>query len=259
MFVDINREHITESALSIIENVYNHEGALITEEALLTLTSDEDAAPLVPEGKELAAKLRVASMSGDADDRELALSNLYRAFHTAGASYSPEEDEIMAKAHGIPKQPGGMVPLLLSLPFIQTESTVVDLGSGNGLQGLLLQKLRPHTRTVMIEISGSMIEAGKILKRGLGLDEDRVLWAHADLMEADLEGLTGGAPDLLYMYRPVKPAGEGRRFYERIAEWIDKWPGGSAIMSVADCMGPFLGPGIDKLYENEYLTVYRKL
>lgn len=249
---------LQKDALSIMENVYNHEGAYIIEEALLGLASVNVAAALAPEAPVLAQRLREAAARCDFEEREMVLSSLYRVLHSAGSLYSPEEQEAMRKIHGIPKQPGGITPILLSLPFIRPESTVVDLGAGNGLQGLLMQKLAPHERTVMIEISANMIEAGKVMESGLGLEAGRVVWSHADLIEADLEDLAGGAPDLLYMYRPIKPVGEGRGFYKRIAEWIETWPGGSAIMSVADCMGSFLGSGIDKLYEDEFMTVFRK-
>jgi hypothetical protein len=249
---------LKETALSIMENVYNHKKAFIIEESLLGLASDSGTAALAPDAPALGLRLEEAARRDNPEEREAALSSLYRVLHAAGSRYSPEEDEVIKKHHGIPKQPGGLTPLLMSLPFIRPDSTVVDLGAGNGLQGLLLQKLKSHARTVQIELSGSMIETGKVLEGGLGTEDGRIVWAHTDIMEADLEGLTGGAPDLLYMYRPVKPVGEGHRVYERIAGWIDGWPGGCAIMSVADCLGPFLGPGIDKLYEDDYLTVYRK-
>jgi len=249
---------LSEDALTIMDNLYKHEGAPVIETSLLRLSSAPEVAGLVPKAPLLADRLRDCARHAGLDERELALSSLYLTLHSAGAQYMPEEDEILARAHGIPKQPGGMTPILLSAPFVKPESTVVELGAGNGLQGLLLQSLARHAQTVMVEISGSLIETGRVLQRAMGLKDESVRWHHADLLEADLPALVGGPPDLLYMYRPVKPAGRGRRLYERIAEWIQEWPGGQAIMSVADCMSPFLGPGVKKLYEDEYLSVYMK-
>jgi hypothetical protein len=128
-----------------------------------------------------------------------------------------------------------------------------DLGAGNGLQGLLLQRLYPHARTLQLEISSRMIDIGRGLQSWLGIPEDRVEWRCGDLLEAPLEDV-----DLLYLYRPVRPDGPGRRFYENLAGRLERAPGQVVVFSIADCLGEFLSDRFERFYGDGHLTCFRK-
>jgi len=82
-----------------------------------------------------------------------------------------------------------------SWAFITPDSVVVDLGAGNGLQGLLLQCLSPHRKTLQVELSSEMIRIGRLFQEALGISADRVEWIHDDIVNASIE-----AADIVYLY-----------------------------------------------------------
>ena len=62
---------------------------------------------------------------------------------------------------------------------------------------------------------------------------------------------------IVYLYRPVRPRGEGLRFYERFGKTLATTDRQVVIFSVADCLEPFLPAGISVLYADGHLTCYR--
>ena len=259
-YITMQDKQLEAMASSLFENIYTHPKEAIIEDALLRLADEPSISAIAPEAPTLAENLIETNKSGAMPplEREVALAELYRVLHMAGAEYSDDETQVIKRTNGIPRQPGGVTPLLMAEQFISSNATVVDLGAGNGLQGLLLRKLIPHKRTVLIEISGAMIEAGKLFQQVMEGEHSAIDWVHGDLMELDFKEIIPETPELLYMYRPVKPVGEGKRLYERISKWIDGWDSTGHIVSVADCLGPFLSDSVIKLYEGDFFTLYRK-
>ncbi len=128
-----------------------------------------------------------------------------------------------------------------------------DLGAGNGLQGMLLQILYPHRKTIQIEISSDMVELGKQLQAWLGIPTDRVEWRAGDVCDEAFDGI-----DFIYLYRPVRPATDkGRAFYTRLAKTLDEAPGEVVVFSIADCLRDFLSPRFEMFYTDGHLTCFR--
>ncbi|MFP4266354.1 MAG: hypothetical protein ACLFRC_11215, partial [Desulfonatronovibrionaceae bacterium] len=171
--------------------------------------------------------------------------------HGAGAGYRGEEREKINNRQGIECLPGGIVPLVLSSRLIGPQSVVADLGCGNGLQGLLLQSLQPHRRTIQAELSGSLISTGRLYQEVLGLKGDSVYWFHGDIFDLDLEGI-----DLIYLYRPVRPSGQGTGVYRRVAARLSTLSHAVSVVSMADCLKGFLGLDFCTLYQNYSLSIF---
>ena len=147
---------------------------------------------------------------------------------------------------------GGLSPLLRAGAFVGPETVVGDFGAGNGLQGLLLQTLTPHARTVQIEISARMRDIGEELREWLGVPAGRVEWATDDVMNVPATGY-----DFIYLYRPVRPEGPGRDFYTRFARDVESEPRPPVIFSVADCLRDFLSDRYEVFYRDGHLTCFR--
>ena len=145
-----------------------------------------------------------------------------------------------------------MSPILKAGDWLRPGSASADLGAGNGLQGLLLQRLYPHRRTVQVEISSRMVEIGTRLQRWLEIPGDRVEWVVGDVMDASIDGV-----DFLYLYRPVRPDGPGRAFYERIAAELDASDRDVMIFSIADCLRDFLSDRYEVFYGDGHLTCFK--
>jgi hypothetical protein len=99
-----------------------------------------------------------------------------------------------------------------------------------------------------------MVEIGKRLRRWLGIPGHRILWYVDDVMNASTEGV-----DFLYLYRPVRPDGPGRSFYERIAAELDAADREVVIFSIADCLRDFLSDAFESFYNDGHLSCFRKL
>jgi len=151
--------------------------------------------------------LKNALKTGDIPSLERALLNLYIRLHGAGSSYSAQEREILTERRGYSCYPGGLSPLIKAAQFIRADSTFADLGSGNGLQGLLLQCICPHKKTIQVELSFEMIRVGRIFQQALGVSADRVEWIHDDIVNVSIE-----AADFIYLYLLAKPLDGGKRF-----------------------------------------------
>ncbi|MEW6003314.1 MAG: hypothetical protein AB1638_11815 [Nitrospirota bacterium] len=188
---------------------------------------------------------------GDPESIESALLNLYVHLHAAGSRYSPSEKELLYKRCGYSCYPGGLSPIIMAGQFIKPDSIVADLGAGNGLQGLLLQRLYPHCRTLQIELSFEMIRIGKIFQKALGISDDRVAWIHDDIVNVSIE-----KADFVYIYRPAKPLNSGKKLYRAIAEKLASTNKPLVIFSVADCLARFLDERFSIFYTDGHLTCF---
>jgi hypothetical protein len=128
---------------------------------------------------------------------------------------------------------------------------VADLGAGNGLQGLLLQCLCPHKKTIQIELSAEMIRIGQIFQQALGVSADRIEWIHDDIVNASIE-----TADFIYLYLPAKPLGGGKEVYDAIAHKISTMKKRVVIFSVADCLSQFTDRQFSVSYMDGHLTCF---
>jgi hypothetical protein len=168
------------------------------------------------------------------------------------AVYSSDERSRMDAAGGYWNHAGGLSPILKAGPHLAADTVSADFGAGNGLQGLLMQHLHPHARTVQIEIAGRMAEIGDGLRLWLGIPAERVQWLVADVMEAPATGY-----GFIYLYRPVRPEGHGRTFYTRFAREVESEARPPVIFSIADCLREFLSDRYEVFYRDGHLTCFR--
>ena len=210
-----------------------------------------DPVGLYPRAGEYRDQLRLALTKADPESLEESFLTLYAHIHGHEAPYTPVERRRVNQTGGYWCHAGGLSPLLKSRPYLHRDTISTDFGAGNGLQGLLFQFLNPHRRTVQIEISGRMIEAGRALQAWLGIPAERVDWVHADICRVEPREL-----EFVYLYRPVRPEGEGRTFYERLAVGLDLSPHPVTIFSIADCLRPFLSSRFIEIYSDGHLTCF---
>ncbi len=208
---------------------------------------------LFPRYAPLQERLLRAGAGADGEALEEAFLELYCHVHGHEAPYTPAERKRVNETGGYWCHAGGISPVLLAVPHLSAETVLADFGAGNGLQGLLMQVLRPHRRTVQIEISSRMIAAGRELQAWLGIGAERVHWVQGDVLDHSPRGY-----DFIYLYRPVRPEGEGRRFYERFGADLAATRAPVVIFSVADCLGPFLPAGFQVIHRDGHLTCYRR-
>jgi len=203
--------------------------------------------------REYKRKFVESLASGDLDTVEEHFLELYCHVHGHQAPYTPEERARIDEIGGYWCHAGGISPLLKAGEWIHRDTISADYGAGNGLQGLLLQKLYPHKRTVQIEISSRMVELGKLLQDWMGISRDRVEWVVDDVRNISPQGMS-----FIYMYRPVKPVGEGEAFYVRFAEEISRGPGRKVIFSIADCLKDYLPPEFKMFYYDGHLACFKR-
>jgi hypothetical protein len=220
-------------------------------EALLRIATDSAVKGEVPKLDYCVNNLKSALGNGEFPSLERALLALYIRLHSAGSTYSPHEREILTKRKGYSCYPGGLTPLIRAAQFVRPDSTVADLGAGNGLQGLLLQCLCPHKKTIQIELSAEMIRIGKVFQRALGFSADRIEWIHDDIVNASIE-----TADFIYLYLPAKPLDGGKEVYEAIASKISEMKRPVAVFSVADCLAQFTGRQLSVSYMDGHLTCF---
>ncbi|MEJ2582301.1 MAG: hypothetical protein P8127_11825 [Acidobacteriota bacterium] len=207
---------------------------------------------LFPRFGELRKRLESTLRFGDGDEIEEAFLNLYAHVHMNEALYSEDERRRMDEAGGYWNHAGGLSPILKAQPWIQPATISADFGAGNGLQGLLLQKLYPHKKTVQIEISGRMAEIGECLREWFGIPSNRVSWIVDDVRRVPARGF-----DFIYLYRPVRPEGVGRDFYSRFAEDVESEASPPIIFSIADCLRDFLSDRYEVFYGDGHLTCFK--
>lgn len=221
---------------------------------LLSLFAQKEDPPdpygLFPAYKSHLEKFTETIIREDHENIEEAFLNLYCHLHGSNAPYTARERAKVDETGGYGCYVGGISPLLKAKTFIRSETVSADFGAGNGLQGLLLQRLYPHKKTIQIEISGKMVETGMLLQKWLGISENRVEWRNSDLLDESPKGI-----DFIYIYRPLKPEGIGHTFYTEFSKKLGRQ--NTVIFSVADCLEPFLDPAFIKFYSDGHLTCYK--
>ena len=186
-----------------------------------------------------------------ADVIEERFLELYAHLHMNESPYTTEERQRMDAAGGYWNHAGGLSPILKAAPWIDGRTVSADFGAGNGLQGLLLQVLYPHRKTVQIEISARMSEIGEELRAWLGVPGESIDWIVADVLETRAIGY-----DFIYLYRPVRPEGPGRDFYRRFAGEVESEEKPPIIFSIADCLRDFLSDRYEAFYSDGHLTCF---
>ncbi len=220
---------------------------------LLAGRPDPPDAGLFPRYRELRHALLDACRGGDGELLEERFLELYAHLHMHEAPYTRAERQRVDATGGYWAHAGGLSPILRAADWIRPATDSVDLGAGNGLQGLLMQRLYPHRRLCQIEISGAMVEIGRRLQDWLSIPEERVEWRVADVTATPLGGW-----DFVYLYRPVRPDGPGRSFYERLVRALSAERREVVIFSIADCLREFLPPVFERIDSDGHLTWYRK-
>jgi len=206
---------------------------------------------VVPSYLKFHGELRVARDTGDEDRIETALARLYCVVHGSGGAYAEAERAAFDKLGGYWCHAGGLEPLHVAAPFFTPETRFVDYGAGNGLQGLLFQHLYPHRLTTLVELGGPMIGQGRRLQSLLGIPAQRVEWVHASIIDVPPDRF-----DVIYLYRPVRPEGEGRAFYEMFAREVAKAGHPVTIVSVADCLRDFLPSTFRVIHGDGQITCF---
>jgi hypothetical protein len=216
-----------------------------------TLAARPGVDAVVPSFLKFHQELQEARATGDEDRIEIALARLYCVVHGSGGAYAEAERAAFDKLGGYWCHAGGLEPLHVAAPFFMPETRFVDYGAGNGLQGLLFQHLFPHRLTTLVELGGPMIEQGRRLQALLGIPAERVEWVHASIMD-----LPPVRFDVIYLYRPVRPEGEGRAFYEMFAREVAQVRHPVKIVSVADCLRDFLSPAFRVIHGDGQITCF---
>ena len=219
---------------------------------ILVLTDPPDPDDLFPDFTRLRDSLATSVDGGDADTIEERFLELYAHLHMNQAPYSDDERSRMDAAGGYWNHAGGLSPILKARPWISPDTVSADFGAGNGLQGLLLQVLYPHAKTVQIEISARMAEIGEGLREWLGVPSDRVEWIVGDVLAVPATGY-----GFIYLYRPVRPEGPGRDFYTRFAREVESEDRPPVIFSIADCLRDFLTDRYEVFYGDGHLTCFK--
>lgn len=219
---------------------------------LADLPPPPDPGDHFPRYGELQEVLRRAMAGDDADRLEEAFLELYAHLHMHESPYSEEERARMDETGGYWSHAGGISPIVKAAPYVKPDTVSADYGAGNGLQGLLLQKLYPHRKTIQIEISSEAIAIGRRLQGWLEIAEQCVEWIAGDVLDYSPVGV-----DFIYLYRPVRPEGEGIRFYETLARTVSRSPTKVTIFSIADCLQDFLPPDFERFYHDGHLSCFR--
>ena len=218
----------------------------------LNLPKPPESQPSFPRFGELQNRLESVAARGTGEEIEGAFLELYAHVHMNHAPYTSEERRRMDEAGGYWNHAGGLSPVLKAEPWIKPETVSADFGAGNGLQGLLLQLLYPHARTVQIEISSRMKDIGESLREWLGISSDRIEWMIDDVLNVTATGY-----DFIYLYRPVRPEGTGKDFYTRFAREVEATETPPVIFSIADCLRDFLSDRYEIFYGDGHLTCFK--
>jgi len=217
-----------------------------------SLAAREDFARLYPAFLTLFAACRESILRADAEAIEESITMAYAWLHGADSAYAPREREELDGAGGYWCHAGGLSPLWRAERWIPPRTRLVDYGAGNGLQGLLFQRLYPHRRTTLIELSGDMISRGKALQSMMGIDPEKVEWIHGSVTEVPPDRF-----DFIYLYRPLRPEGKaGRLFYENFAGTLAGVSHGVTIFSIADCLRDFLDASFVSFYDDGQLACF---
>ncbi len=218
-----------------------------------SLPPPPDAEEIFPRFSPLKDAFLDASRGNDGELLEERFLELYAHLHMHEAPYTMVERQRVNATGGYWSHAGGLSPILKAGSWIHPDTSSVDLGAGNGLQALLMQKMYPHSRCCQIEISSAMVGIGRRLRQWLEIPATRVEWRVDDVLETNLGGW-----NFVYLYRPVRPVGPGGGFYTRLASALEKEPTEVVIFSIADCLSDFLPESFDRFYTDGHLTCYRK-
>jgi hypothetical protein len=222
---------------------------------LASATPPPDPDKEFPEFLACQERLRAAIAAEDGAQLEQAFLELYAHLHGHEARYAPAERRVVDDSGGYWAHAGGLSPILKAPDWLGPASTSIDYGAGNGLQGLLMQRLAPHRLTVQVEISSRAVETGCRLQTWLGIDRERVDWRVEDVRDA-VRGHE--SYDFVYLYRPVRPDGPARRFYEDLATKLDGARHPVTVFSIADALGPFLPDGFEVVHDDGHLTCFHR-
>jgi hypothetical protein len=217
------------------------------------LPDPPDPFDLYPQYAELKDRFLASIQGPDGEAIEEAFLLLYAQIHGYEVPYTPDERSRVAETGGYLSHVGGLSPILKAAPFIGPDTVSGDFGAGNGLQGLLIQKLTPHAKTVQIEISSRMVEAGRLLQAWLAIPEERVDWVVADVSDVSPIGM-----DFIYLYRPLRPTGPGEEFYRSFAAQLGASRKPVVIFSIADCLRPYFSSDFEIFYSDGHLTCFRR-
>lgn len=258
---ETERAHADRMMAAHLEALLENEGYPVEERRGLarlmglfaTLPPPPDPYGLFPRYSELREKFLEAAAGSDGRVLEEGFLALYCHVHGYEVPYTPEERIRFEASRGYLCHVGGLSPILKAGPFIQRDTVSGDFGAGNGLQGLLLQVLHPHRKTLQIEISSRMVETGKYLQGWLGIPVESVEW-----IVGDVSSVSPATMDFVYLYLPVRPTGAGRRFYENFAAELERAPLSVVIFSIADCLKSFLSDGFETFYSDGHLTCFRR-
>ena len=252
----VNPKRLSERLRSILERGHRppqEHGRLIELMVLFArLGPPPDPHGLYPDYADHRERFLESAEGRDSDLIEERFLELYCHLHGSEAPYTNSERARVTETGGYWCHAGGLSPVLKAEPWIWKDTRSCDLGAGNGLQMLLVQKLFPHARTVQFEISSRMVETGRTIQKWLGVPEDRVEWVTGDLVNVSVKGM-----DFIYLYRPLKPTFAGREFYERFAAEVAEAKRPVVIFSIADCLRPFLPGEFEVFYTDGQLTCYR--
>lgn len=219
-----------------------------------SLPPPPDPFALYPEYSGHKDRLLAAILARRPAEVEERLLGLYGHLHGYEVPLTSPERQRFRQTHGYLCHAGGLSPILKAGPFLSRDTVTADFGAGNGLQGLLLQVLSPHRRIVQVEISSRLVAAGRELQAWLGIPPERVDWA-----VGDVTGFSPAGVDFAYLYRPVRPIGEGRVFYETFARQAVAGAKPRVIFSIADCLRDFLPPSFEVFYSDGHLTCFRRV
>jgi len=218
----------------------------------LNLSNPPEGHTTFPTFGKLQARLESAAQHGTGEEIEEAFLELYAHVHMNEAHYTSKERRQMDEAGGYWNHAGGLSPILKAAPWIRPDTVSADFGAGNGLQGLLLQLLYPHAKTVQIEISSRMADIGESLREWLGVAADRVEWVIDDVLNVSATGY-----DFIYLYRPVRPEGTGSDFYTRFAREVEAEDQPPVIFSIADCLKDYLSDRYEVFFGDGHLTCFK--
>ncbi|MBW2277353.1 MAG: hypothetical protein JRF63_07665 [Deltaproteobacteria bacterium] len=204
-----------------------------------------------PDYSKLKERFVAAFEQDDGDVLESRFLELYCHLHMHDVPYTREERRLVNETGGYWCHPGGLSPILRAGAFLRAETVSADYGAGNGLQGLLMQVLDPHARTIQIEISGEAVEIGQRLQSWLGVPEERVQW-----VVDDVRNIAPRSMDFIYLYRPLHPVGPGEAFYRAFAGELERSDRELVIFSVADCLRDYLSDRFEVVFGDGHLTCF---
>ncbi|MEW6366685.1 MAG: hypothetical protein AB1714_18805 [Acidobacteriota bacterium] len=221
--------------------------------SLLSIAEAPGLRAALPDAPRHASAIHGAVAAADPERLEAAMLGLYAKLHELGAAYSADERSRLYVKRGYMCHAGGLSPILRAGPFIRSDTISIDLGAGNGLQGLLLQLIHPHRRTIQVELSASLIEAGRRLQALMLIEPARIEWRRQDIAEANVHEAS-----FIYLYRPARPVDGGRKVYEAIAGRLNTHAAGVVVFSVADCLRALLSRDFKIVFADGHLTCFRK-